>query len=117
MRLTHGERRPLTPEYRAWRNARNRCLNPRSARFKDWGGRGIKFLFNSYKEFLADVGRRPSPKHMLDRIDNDGHYEPGNMRWTTASESGKNRRMTPKRLRYLRRHMREAQKIRWAIKR
>src|SRR6516164_2912286 len=93
-RFLHGERRPSTPEYIAYINARRRCFGP-SRQYKNWAGRGIKFLFKSYKEFLADVGRKPSPKHVLDRIDNDGHYQPGNLRWTTPSESTENRRMTP----------------------
>src|SRR5215204_588492 len=81
----HGHtkwRGPVTPEYRAWVNMRQRCLNPRSPQYDRYGGRGITVCerWNSFVPFLADVGFRPSPVHSLDRIDNDGNYEPGNIR-------------------------------------
>jgi hypothetical protein len=94
---THGEARhgKLTPEYRAWAALINRCENPQNPRFKDYGGRGITVCErwrSSYETFLADMGRRPSPRHSLDRIDNNGHYEPANCRWATASEQRRNQR-------------------------
>lgn len=90
----HGEAIPghPTPEYTAYINARDRCTNPRHRDFKNYGGRGIKFRFKSVHQFLAEVGRKPSPEFVLDRIDNDGHYEVGNLRWATRSESQKNQR-------------------------
>ena len=64
-------------------------------------GRGIKFLFTSFEQFLAEVGTKPSPHLLLDRIKNDGHYEPGNVRWTTPSKSNKNKRLTSARVSHL----------------
>src|SRR5258708_1547249 len=81
----HGMSR--TPEYTAWDNARNRCsTNPKVRYWKDYGGRGIKFLFTNFEQFFKELGPRPSPEHSVDRIENDGHYEPGNVRWATPKE-------------------------------
>jgi len=83
--------RSQTPEYRAYIDAKSRCNNPNSGRYYTHGGRGIKFLFNSFDEFFAAVGPRPEGL-TLDRIDNDGHYEVGNLRWATPSQQLRNRR-------------------------
>jgi hypothetical protein len=80
-------------EWRAYYDAKNRCTNPNCEDFPNYGGRGIKFLFTSFEEFFAEVGKRPR-KMRLDRIDNDGHYEKGNVQWATASWSNANRRQT-----------------------
>lgn len=80
-----------TPEYRAYIDAKRRCNNPNSCRYYTHGGRGIKFLFKSFDEFFAAVGPRPEGL-TLDRIDNDGHYEAGNLRWATPSQQVSNRR-------------------------
>jgi len=84
-----------TPEYMAYRDAKKRCTNPRHQRFHYYGGRGIKFLFESFEQFLMELGPRPSPRYSLDRINNDGNYEPGNVRWATQKEQRLNSR--PKR--------------------
>jgi len=87
---THGMRH--TPEYRSYVHAKDRCNNPNDKRHKDYGGRGIEFRFESYQEFLDEIGRKPSPEHSLDRIDNNGDYIPGNVRWATAIEQRANQR-------------------------
>jgi len=69
-----------------------RCANPKHPRWADYGGRGIKFLFTSFQQWLDELGPRPSTQHSVDRIDNNRHYEPGNMRWATRSQQNRNRR-------------------------
>jgi hypothetical protein len=86
-----------TPEYRAWQHMKNRCLNPRSQEWSNYGGRGIKVhgpWKKSFELFFEHVGEKPEPKedYSLDRIDNDGHYVPGNVRWATMEEQNRNKR-------------------------
>jgi hypothetical protein len=81
-----------TPELHAFENAKARCTNPNNRKWKDYGGRGIKFLFTCFGEFYLELGERPSPQHSLDRKENNGHYEPGNVRWATKSEQARNQR-------------------------
>lgn len=91
-RQTSG-RKP-TPTYRAWSNMRTRCNNPKSTQYRFYGARGIKVCarWASFECFVADVGNRPSDQHSLDRVDPNGNYEPGNVRWTTHVEQCRNRR-------------------------
>lgn len=81
-----------TPEYRAYISAKHRCTNPEARVYPAYGGRGIEFRFTSLKEFVKHIGPRPSSRHSLDRIDNDGHYESGNVRWATRTQQQQNRR-------------------------
>ncbi len=95
-RFKHGESRgagALTAEYITWCSIIGRCHCPTNHKYPRYGGRGITMCArwrNSFEDFLADMGRRPSSKHSIDRIDNDGNYEPGNCRWATASEQVRN---------------------------
>ncbi len=78
-------------EYRAYHDAKSRCNNKNHPRFHDWGGRGIQFLFNSFEEFMYSIGPKPDG-YSLDRKDNEGHYEPKNVRWSSRSMQQLNRR-------------------------
>ena len=89
---THGMRK--SPEYRSYAMARNRCKNPNADRWAEYGGRGIEFRFVGFEAFFAEVGPRPSLKHSVDRMDNNGHYEPGNVRWALHKDQCRNRRST-----------------------
>jgi hypothetical protein len=92
---THGHDRAgkRTPEYAAFCNAKSRCENPRDHAYSHYGGRGIRFLFVSFEQFFAELGP-PAKGLTLDRIDNDGPYAPGNVRWATWSQQARNKRTT-----------------------
>lgn len=90
--LGEARKHQHTTEYRSYASAKNRCISPSNHAYKDYGGRGIEFRFSSYVEFLVEIGRKPSPKHTLNRINNDGHYEKGNIEWATRKEQCNNRR-------------------------
>lgn len=79
--------------YNTWTGMNNRCTNKNDSRYIRYGGRGITVCERwkkSFNNFMQDVGPRPSLKHSLDRINNNGNYEPGNVRWATAEEQRNN---------------------------
>ena len=94
---THGETLggKSSPEYNVWGAMRERCNNPNNSRYSSYGGRGITVCEkwnNSFSNFLNDMGRRPSPKHSIDRIDNNLGYTPDNCRWAIPHKQMTNRR-------------------------
>ena len=91
--------RTKRPYYRIWRNMVQRCINPKDFAYKDYGGRGIKVFkawldYDEFEKYIQEkLGTRPSLKHSLDRIDNDGGYFPNNIKWSTYKEQARNKRI------------------------
>jgi hypothetical protein len=97
----HGDAREgkRTAEYNIWITMKQRCSNPKTNGYINYGGRGIivcERWLNSFENFLKDMGRKPSGDHSIDRIDNDGNYEPNNCRWATQKEQYENSRLQRK---------------------
>jgi hypothetical protein len=99
--FTARHRRSRTIEYRVWAQMIGRCTNPKNSRYAYYGGRGIVVCsrwrkgedgIGAFECFLADVGPKPGPGFSIDRVNNDGPYEPGNVRWATKKQQISNRR-------------------------
>lgn len=100
-----GQRRPSREfgstaqpiEYATWQSMKQRCLNPKLRSWGRYGGRGISVApewLTDFSAFFRHIGPRPSPMHSIDRINNDGNYEPGNVRWVNPMQQAENRRRT-----------------------
>lgn len=89
---SHGGR--YSPEYTIWSGMIQRCTNPKRKGYQNYGGRGIKVTerWRRFENFIADMGQRPSSKHSIDRIDNNGDYCPQNCKWSTQKEQIANQR-------------------------
>lgn len=82
-------------EYTTWLNIKRRCYLKTHQQYKDYGGRGISVCerwINSFDNFIADMRNKPTPKHTIERINNDGNYDPANCKWATMKEQNRNKR-------------------------
>ena len=94
-RKTHGNRRVgnTSPEYNSWVAMKSRCFDSNSVHYNRYGGRGITVCerWMSFENFLSDMGEKPTNNHSIERINNDGNYEPSNCKWASKIEQSRNR--------------------------
>lgn len=95
-KIKHGDTKrsaPRTKEWLTWAAMIRRCSYPSQRNYKDYGARGIKVCkrWADFANFLTDMGRAPSQKHSIDRVNSDGDYEPSNCRWSTSIDQNRNR--------------------------
>lgn len=92
MKTTHGLREH--PLYTTWADMRKRCLSPKNAGYKNYGGRGISICerWNNFANFVEDMGEKPTSEHTLERNDTNGNYEPSNCEWATRTKQVLNQR-------------------------
>ena len=85
-----------SPEYRSWRGMFSRCCTQKNPKYPTYGGRGIAVCkrWRKFTNFISDMGFRPTSGHSIDRINNDGNYEPSNCRWATRGQQQLNKRRT-----------------------
>lgn len=85
------------PEYSVWRGMKRRCFDTKCKSYADYGGRGVSVCerWLTFENFIADMGRRPSNQHQIDRENNSGNYEPGNCRWVLQKFQARNTRRNP----------------------
>jgi len=95
LKVVHGMSK--TSEYKTWGKMKDRCYNKNNDRYHDYGGRGIKVCdrwLESFENFLLDMGKKPTSRHSLDRVNNNEDYSPENCRWATGIEQARNKRKT-----------------------
>lgn len=95
--LTATHRASTTAEYKVWTGMKSRCYNPARKSYADYGGRGIRICdrwLHSFESFLADMGKRPTRQHTIERNDHDGNYEPSNCCWVLRKVQNSNTRST-----------------------
>jgi hypothetical protein len=96
-KMASSHRMARTPEYTTWALIKQRCLNKNASNYKNYGGRGITICerwLESFENFIADMGKKPSPKHSIDRVDNELGYFKENCRWATIAQQSINKRNT-----------------------